>query len=70
MSEETKDSIGQILWFLMFITPLISTILCWKFFEIKKIFRIIIGLFLGGIISLILYFISLSIIFRDGIGPT
>lgn len=70
MSEETKDIIGQILWFLMFLSPLICIFLFWKFLEIKKLYRIIIGLLLGVIISFILYFISLAIIFRDGMGPT
>lgn len=70
MNEEFKDIIGQILWFLMFLSPFICIVLCWKFLEIKKLSRIIIGLFLGVIISSILYFISLAIIFRDGMGST
>jgi len=70
MNEEFKDIIGQILWFLMFLSPFIGMILCWKFLEIKKLSRIMIGLFLGVIISSILYFVSLAIIFRDGMGPT
>jgi len=70
MNEETKDIIGQILWFTMFLSPLICIFLCWKFLQIKKLFRIVIGLILGLIISYLLYFISLAIIFRDGMGPT
>lgn len=70
MSEDSKDIIGQILWFLMFLSPLICTFLCWKFLEIKKLFRIILGLILGVIISFILYFMSLAITFRNGMGPT
>lgn len=70
MSEEFKDIIGQILWFLMFLSPLICIILCWKFLKNKKLYRIIIGLILGIIVSFILYFMSLAIIFRNGMGPT
>ncbi len=70
MNQESIDSIGQILWFLMFLSPLICLFLCWKFLEIKKLFRILIGLLLGIAISFILYSISLAIIFRDGMGPT
>jgi len=70
MNEETKDFVGQILWYIMFLSPLICIVLCWKFLEVKKFIRIIVGLVLGVIISFVLYFISLAIIFRDGMGPT
>jgi hypothetical protein len=48
MSEESKDIIGQILWFSMFLSPFICIILCWKFLEIKTLFRVIIGLIAGN----------------------
>ena len=62
------DVIGQILWFAMFLTPLLTIPLVWKQKKIKKIYRIMIGLLLAVLISLFLYYISLSIIFRDGMG--
>jgi hypothetical protein len=70
MSEESKDVIGQIVWYLMFLSPIICMILCWKFLEFNKVWRVIIGFLLGIIFSFFLYFISLAIIFRGGMGPT
>ena len=63
------DIIGQILWFLMFGTPLITIPIVWKISKQKKIIRILIGLGLAIVISFFLYHISLEIIFRDGMGP-
>jgi hypothetical protein len=70
MTEEFKDTIGGLLWFAMFATPLLTIPLVWKYFEIKKVYRVIIGLVLAAFLSFFLYFISLAIIFRDGMGPT
>jgi len=63
------DILGQILWFLMFLTPLFTIPLVWKYCKRKKFIRLIIGLLLSLLFSLILYFISLLIIFRSGMGP-
>lgn len=63
------ELLGQILWFLMFATPLLTVPLVWKYSKYKKVFRIIIGVVLACLLSLLLYFSSLAIIFRDGMGP-
>lgn len=68
MSEELKDTIGQILWFAIFATPLLTVPLVWKFLKIKKVYRVITGLALALIFSFFLYHISLAIIFRHGMG--
>lgn len=68
MTEESKDILGQILWVAMFFTPLITIPVAWVVFKIKKVFRIIIGLVLAVFICSLLYQISLSIIFRHGMG--
>lgn len=70
MNKQTTDTIGQILWFAMFATPLLTIPLVWKFLKVGKVYRIIIGLVLAAFLSFFLYFISLAIIFRDGMGPT
>jgi membrane protein DedA with SNARE-associated domain len=70
MSEQALDIIGGILWFAMFATPLFTIPLVWKFFKATKVFRVLVALVLAAFISLILYEISLSIIFRDGMGPS
>ncbi|MBK6444495.1 MAG: hypothetical protein IPO49_12805 [Bacteroidetes bacterium] len=69
MTEETKDILGQVLWFAMFATPLLTIPLTWKFLRVLKIYRLMFGLLLAAFLSFFLYFISLGIIFRDGMGP-
>jgi len=69
MTEETTDMIGQIFWFFMFVTPLITLPWVWRFYKVQLIYRIIIGLVLACLLSFLLYLISLAIIFRNGMGP-
>jgi hypothetical protein len=63
------DIIGQILWFAMFGTPLLTIPLTWRLLPIKKVYRVIVGLLFALVLSFLLYHISLAIIFRDGMGP-
>jgi hypothetical protein len=63
------DLFGQILWFAMFGTPLLTIPLAWRIMDIKKVYRVVIGLLFALILSFILYHVSLTIIFRDGMGP-
>ncbi len=65
----SMDILGQILWVFVFASPLITVPLVWQFSEQKKAIRLVVGLLLAGFISLILCFLSLAIIFRDGMGP-
>lgn len=62
------DILGQILWFMIFVTPLIVIPIIWKLSKKKKLIRILIGLGFSIILSFLLYHISLRIIFRNGIG--
>ncbi len=64
------DFLGQILWFAMFATPILTITLAWRLMETKKVYRVIIGLIFAMILSFFLYHISLAIIFRDGMGPS
>jgi len=70
MSEHTSDTIGQILWFAMFLTPLLTVPLVWRFFKVQKVFRVLIGLVLAGFISFLLYHLSLRLIFSESPGAT
>jgi hypothetical protein len=63
------DEFGYVLWVSMFATPFFVMPLCWVFLKIEKWKRIVIGLLLSFLVSFILYFASLAIIFRDGMGP-
>lgn len=63
------DLLGEILWFTMFGTPILTIPLAWRIMDTKKIYRIIVGLLLALILSFFLYLISLAIIFRNGMGP-
>jgi hypothetical protein len=61
------DIIGEILWYMMFITPLFTIPFTWKIFE-KRIYGVILGLVFAGMLSLLLFCASLTIIFRNGLG--
>ncbi len=63
------DIVGQILWFMMFVTPLITIPIVWKISKQNRIMKILIGLLIAFVLSFVLYHLSLSIIFRDGMGP-
>ena len=63
------DTLGQILWFAMFGTPILTIPLAWRLMETKKVIRVLVGLLFAGLLSFLLYYLSLAIIFRDGMGP-
>lgn len=69
MTEEFKDTVGQVLWYAMFATPLLTIPVTWRIFQVRKIYRVIIGLLVAACLSFFLYHISLGIIFRQGMGP-
>jgi hypothetical protein len=68
MTEELKDTVGQVLWFAMFATPLLTVLLVWRVFKVRKFYRVIVGLILAASISFFLYQISLAKLFRNGMG--
>jgi hypothetical protein len=63
------DFIGGFLWLLMFITPLITVPLLWKYSALPKWFSVVSGLVLALAVSGVLYLVSAGIIFRNGMGP-
>lgn len=71
LSEEdnTMDTLGKILWMAMFLTPLATIPISWKLIPAKGIYKIITGLVFAALLSFLLYYISLSLIFRNGMGP-
>jgi hypothetical protein len=62
------DLIGQFFWILMFIMPLVTVLIIWKMSDTNKILLVIIGLLVGSFFSVLCYFISLAILFRNGMG--
>lgn len=62
------DLIGQFFWILMFIMPLVTVLIVWKMSETNKIMLVIIGLLVGSFFSVLCYFISLAILFGNGMG--
>ena len=66
----TIDTIGQILWWSIFATPVLSWLVMRKrqgnSENSKWGYTVILTLFL----AIILFFISMSIILRNGLGPT
>jgi hypothetical protein len=62
------DLIGQFFWILMFIIPLVTVLIVWKMSATNKILLVIIGVLVGSFFSVLCYFISLAILFRNGMG--
>lgn len=67
---DLADKIGQILWYSIPFTPLITIPIIWRFVKKKWYIRIIVGLLIACGLSILLYGLSLAIIFRDRVGPT
>jgi len=67
--ETLLDIAAGVLWVLMFLTPFLVVPFAWKFIEGPRIVRVIIGLILSAVCVCFLYCVSLSIIFRHGMGP-
>jgi hypothetical protein len=63
------DLVGQFFWILMFIMPLVTVLIIWKMSDTNKIILVIIGVLVGSFFSVLCYFISLAILFRNGMGP-
>ena len=63
------DTIGQIFWYAIPFTPLLTIPVIWRLSNKRKIVRVIIGLAFALVLSFIFYRISLAIIFRNGMGP-
>tara|TARA_Y100001934_G_C12021817_1_gene617168 strand:+ start:459 stop:653 length:195 start_codon:yes stop_codon:yes gene_type:complete len=63
------DILGQILWYAIPLTPLLTIPIVWRLSKQKKIVRILMGLGLACILSFMFYHISLAICFRNGMGP-
>jgi hypothetical protein len=62
------DLVGQFFWILMFIMPLVTVLIIWKMSDTNKIILVIIGVLVGSFFSVLCYFISLAILFRNGMG--
>lgn len=67
--DNKMDTIGQIFWYVIPLTPLLTIPLVWRLSKVRKIVRVGIGLGFALLLSFIFYLISLAIIFRGGMGP-
>ena len=54
----------------MFLTPLITIPLALKYVKKRLVTKLIIGISLAVVSSAILYVVYMSIVFRNGLGPT
>lgn len=64
------DTIGQIFWFGSLATPLIAIPLFWREKSMSKVSRITWGLLTALVLSAIFIFTGLSILLRNGLGPS
>ncbi len=64
------DTIGKVLWYAMFFTPVITIPLSWKYWKGNKIEKIITGSVCAVLLSLFFFAISFGLALRNGLGPT
>ena len=70
MSENTIDIIGLAFWYGIVALPILLIPIVWKFLKTSKFVRFLVWFSISFLIAISFYHISLSIIFRDGMGPT
>ena len=64
------DTFAQLLFYLVFVLPVVTITYAWRSYtDIGKIQRVLIGLVFGLILSFISFYLSIMILFRDGMGP-
>jgi len=64
------DTIGQIFWFGILATPIISFLIVRNWKSVSVAGRILFGLSITLFLAAIFYGIAMGIILRDGLGPT
>ncbi len=66
------DLLAQILWYAVFATPILAIPLTWRSVKPKKFYEyvlvIFVGLLFAGVLSFVLFQLSVAIIFRNGMG--
>jgi hypothetical protein len=68
MNNTNLDTVGEILWWCMFITPVITIPPVWWISKRDKTLRVLIGLCFALLLSLVLFIISMAIFSRNGMG--
>lgn len=63
------DLIGMIFWWAIPATPLVTYLILTVFLKIRVWKRVLVAMALAIPLAMICYALSLSIIFRDGMGP-
>ena len=64
------DKLGEIIWYLMFLTPIVTVPLVWRLSREKKAYRILSGFIIALLISIVFFIVSCLILLRNGLGPT
>lgn len=63
------DTIGEIFWYAMFFTPVITIPVVWRKSKFSPVTKVLIGLLLALFLSLICLVFAFTIALRDGMGP-
>ena len=61
------DTLALVLWALVFIVPIAAIVISWRYKQAKWYYRLLVGLFVGSVISVLLFWLGLTLIFRHGI---
>ena len=69
MKESTIDSIGQIFWYGILATPLISFLIVRKCSSLNRSVKVIKVIAIAFLLACVFLIISWSILMRNGLGP-
>ncbi|TAL44141.1 MAG: hypothetical protein EPN92_09205 [Chitinophagaceae bacterium] len=64
------DIIGQIFWFGLLATPVISFFIVRKLKTLSISEKILSGISITLVLAVVFYLVAMSIVLRDGLGPT
>lgn len=64
------DIIGQIFWYGILATPIITFLIVQKMKKLSLIQKIISGVLITAALALVFYAVAMAIVLRDGLGPT
>ncbi len=64
------DIIGEIFWYAIFCTPLITIPLTVKYLYGKTWQKMLTGLYFAFVLSIVFFMVSMDLCLRNGLGPT
>ncbi|MCB9244795.1 MAG: hypothetical protein H6606_00065 [Flavobacteriales bacterium] len=63
------DLFAETLWILLALSPICIPVFVWRIKKLNNRIRILLSILLIALFTLLLYTLTLDILFRDGMGP-